>query len=77
MRPPTELDHRIAGVAALDQPLRRTLYRLLSDRDGWTTRDEAAEALGVVNGRHEGCRDSTALHLPHASEGIALLGFLN
>ncbi|HEV7888524.1 MAG TPA: helix-turn-helix domain-containing protein, partial [Acidimicrobiales bacterium] len=42
-----EFERRIAGVAALDQPLRRNLYRLLSTAGGWTTRDEAAEALGL------------------------------
>ncbi len=52
----SEPDHRIAGIAALDQPLRRNLYRLLSERDGWTTRDEAAEALGVA-------RSVAAFHL--------------
>jgi predicted ArsR family transcriptional regulator len=41
-------DERVAAVAALDQPLRRALYRLLARAgSGWTTRDEAAEALGV------------------------------
>lgn len=65
MRPPTELDHRIAGVAALDQPLRRTLYRLLSDRDGWTTRDEAAEALGVA-------RSVAAFHLDKLADAGVL-----
>jgi predicted ArsR family transcriptional regulator len=43
----SSLQRRIAGVAALDQPLRRDLYRLLSDTDGWTSRDDAAAALGV------------------------------
>jgi predicted ArsR family transcriptional regulator len=61
MRPSTELEHRIAGIAALDQPLRRNLYRLLSDRDGWTTRDEAAEALGVA-------RSVAAFHLDKLAE---------
>jgi predicted ArsR family transcriptional regulator len=40
------LDQRIAGIAALEQPLRRELCRLLSDR-GWHTRDEAAASVGV------------------------------
>jgi len=41
-------DERVAAVAALDQPLRRALYRLLARAGGgWTSRDEAAEALGV------------------------------
>ena len=56
MPPSTELEHRIAGIAALDQPLRRNLYRWLSERDGWATRDEAAEALGVA-------RSVAAFHL--------------
>ena len=61
MRSSTELEHRIAGIAALDQPLRRDLYRLLSDRDGWTTRDEASEALGVA-------RSVAAFHLDKLAE---------
>lgn len=47
MEPAEDLERRINGIAALDQPLRRRLYRLLSGRDGWVTRDEAAESLGV------------------------------
>jgi predicted ArsR family transcriptional regulator len=39
-------DRRIAGIAALDQPLRRALYRLLGERD-WVSRDVAAAALDV------------------------------
>ena len=42
--------------AALDQPVRRDLYRLLSERDGWVTRDQASEALG-------GPRSVAAFHL--------------
>jgi predicted ArsR family transcriptional regulator len=61
MHPATELEHRIAGIAALDQPLRRNLYRLLSERDGWTTRDEAAEAFGVA-------RSVAAFHLDKLAE---------
>jgi predicted ArsR family transcriptional regulator len=52
----SDLERRIAGIAALDQPLRRQLYRLLSAREGWTTRDEAAELLGVA-------RSVAAFHL--------------
>ena len=44
MDPRTALDRRIAGLAALDQPVRRDLYRLLASTDGWTTRDAAAAA---------------------------------
>lgn len=47
MESPDDLERRISGIASLDQPLRRALYRLLSDRDGWVTRDEASEALDV------------------------------
>jgi predicted ArsR family transcriptional regulator len=47
MEPAEDLERRISGIAALDQPLRRDLYRLLSERSGWVTRDEASEALGV------------------------------
>ncbi len=47
MEDTSDLERRIAGIAALDQPLRRDLYRLLSTADGWTSRDEAATALGV------------------------------
>ena len=42
-----DLDRRIAAVAALDQPLRRDLYRLLAGAAGWTTRDDAAAALDI------------------------------
>jgi predicted ArsR family transcriptional regulator len=42
-----DLERRVSGIAALDQPIRRELYRLLSARDGWTSRDEAAEALAL------------------------------
>jgi predicted ArsR family transcriptional regulator len=69
MRPATELEHRIAGIAVLDQPLRRDLYRLLSDRDGWTSRDEAAQALGVA-------RSVAAFHLDKLAEaGIVEVRF--
>jgi predicted ArsR family transcriptional regulator len=47
VEPIADLERRIAGIASLDQPLRRDLYRLLASTDGWTTRDEAADALGV------------------------------
>jgi predicted ArsR family transcriptional regulator len=56
-----DLERRIAGIAALDQPLRRELYRLLSDRGGWVTRDEASEGLGVP-------RSVAAFHLEKLAE---------
>lgn len=42
-----EREERIAGVAALDQPLRRALYDLIRDSGDWIGRDEAADALEV------------------------------
>jgi predicted ArsR family transcriptional regulator len=41
-----DLERRISGIAALEQPLRRDLYRLLFD-GRWISRDDAAEALEV------------------------------
>ena len=54
--PPSSLERRIAAIAALDQPLRRDIYRLLAEADGWTSRDDAAAALGVA-------RSVAAFHL--------------
>jgi predicted ArsR family transcriptional regulator len=61
VEPADDLERRISGIAALDQPLRRDLYRLLSERDGWVTRDDAAEALGVP-------RSVAAFHLDKLAE---------
>jgi predicted ArsR family transcriptional regulator len=41
------LERRISGIAALDQPVRRDLYRLVAQREGWTSRDDAAAELGI------------------------------
>lgn len=65
MRSSPELEHRIAAIAALDQPLRRDLYRMLSGRESWTTRDEAAESLGVA-------RSVAAFHLDKLAEAGVL-----
>lgn len=46
MEPTPGLDRRIAGIAALDQPVRRQLHRLLTERE-WLTRDDAAAALDL------------------------------
>jgi predicted ArsR family transcriptional regulator len=51
-----DLERRIAGIAALDQPLRRDLFRLLGSSGHWITRDQAAEHLGVA-------RSVAAFHL--------------
>jgi predicted ArsR family transcriptional regulator len=59
------LARRISSIAALDQPLRRRLYRLLSSRDGWITRDEAADALDIP-------RSVAAFHLDKLAEAGVL-----
>ena len=65
----TELEARIASVAALDQPLRRDLFRLLRSADGWTSRDEASEALGIA-------RTVAAFHLDKlADAGVVEVQF--
>ena len=61
MEPTEELERRISGIAALDQPLRRRLYRLLADRGVWVTRDETAAALAVP-------RSVAAFHLDKLAE---------
>ena len=55
----------VAGVAALDQPIRRQLFRLLGERDGWTSRDDAAAALGIA-------RSVAAFHLDKLAEAGVL-----
>jgi predicted ArsR family transcriptional regulator len=42
-----ERDAVIGDLAALDQPVRRAIYDLLTDLDDWVGRDEAAEAVDV------------------------------
>lgn len=67
--PTPPLDQRIAAVAALDQPLRRELYRLLAGAPGWTTRDDAAGALGIP-------RSVAAFHLDKLVEaGVVEVSF--
>ena len=64
-----DLERRIAAVAALDQPLRRDLYRLLAGAPGWTTRDDAAVALGIP-------RSVAAFHLDKlADAGVVEVRF--
>lgn len=41
-----DLDRQIAGIAALDQPLRRDLYRYVADHTE-VSRDQVAEAMGI------------------------------
>ncbi len=69
MEPADDLERRISGIAALDQPLRRDLYRLLSERDGWVSRDEASDALDVP-------RSVAAFHLDKLVEaGVVEITF--
>ena len=65
MDPRPALDRRIAGLAALDQPVRRDLYRLLVSTDGWTTRDAAAATLGLP-------RSVVAFHLDKLADAGVL-----
>ena len=59
------MDEDIRTIAALDQPLRRAVYRLLAEPGSWTGRDEVAEALGVP-------RSVAAFHLDKLVEaGLA------
>lgn len=69
MDPAHDLDRRITRIAALDQPLRRDLYRLLAERGGWVSRDDASEALEVP-------RSVAAFHLDKLVEaGVAEVTF--
>jgi predicted ArsR family transcriptional regulator len=68
MNPTSDLGGRIAGIAALDQPLRRNLYRLLADGE-WHTRENAATALEVP-------RSVAAFHLDKlADAGVVEVRF--
>ena len=42
-----DLERQIAGIATLDEPVRRQLYLYVVDQGHGVTRDEAAEALGI------------------------------
>ena len=67
METPSDLERRIAGIAALDQPLRRELYRLLAE--GEMTRDDAAAVLDVA-------RSVAAFHLDKLVEaGVVAVRF--
>ena len=58
-------EHRVAAIAALDQPLRRDLYDLLARTGAWTTRDEAADGVGIA-------RSVAAFHLDKLVEAGVL-----
>src|SRR6266545_876983 len=42
-----DFDAQVAGVAALDEPVRRALYRYVVAQPGLVSRDQAAEGTGV------------------------------
>ncbi|MGH8494592.1 MAG: helix-turn-helix transcriptional regulator [Gammaproteobacteria bacterium] len=44
---PEDLEQQIAGLAALDEPTRRSLYFYVVDRQQEVSREEAAQAVGV------------------------------
>lgn len=63
MEEPEPSANRVEALAALAPPLRRELFRVLGDR--WTSRDEAATALGLA-------RSAAAFHLDKLAEaGVA------
>lgn len=47
---PSNLERQIAGLAALDEPARRSLYFYVAHRGQEVGRDEAARALGISHG---------------------------
>lgn len=44
---PGALEQQIAGLAELDEPVRRSLYLFVADRPGDVSREEAARAVGI------------------------------
>lgn len=66
---PGELEHQIAGLAALDEPVRRSLYFHVVNRQEDVSRDEAAQAVGVS-------RTLAGFHLDRlAEEGLLETSF--
>lgn len=65
----TEFESAVAGVAALNDPTRRQLYRFVVDAARAVSRDEAAAAAGVP-------RSVAAFHLDRLAEaGLLEVGF--
>jgi len=58
---PGDLERDIAGLAALEDPVRRSLYEFVADRRTDVSRDEAAEAVGIS-------RTLAAFHLDRLAE---------
>lgn len=44
---PEALEQQIAGLAELDEPVRRSLYLFVADRPGEVSREEAASVMGI------------------------------
>ena len=53
---PADFAEQVAGIAALDEPMRARLYQWVLDRGDLVSRDEAAAALGIA-------RSVAAFHL--------------
>ena len=65
----SDLAERVAGVAALADPIRRDLYRYVSAQAEPVSRDEAADALGIA-------RHTAKFHLDKlAEEGLLDIDF--
>jgi predicted ArsR family transcriptional regulator len=63
------LADRVAAVGALDEPVRRALFELVSRSDAPVSRDEAAQALGLT-------RRTAAFHLDRlAEQGLVTVQF--
>lgn len=61
---PGELERQLAGLAALEEPVRRSLYFYVVHRQGEVGREEAAQAVGIS-------RALAAFHLDRlAAEGL-------
>ena len=43
-----DFDTQVVGIAALGDPLRRSLYRYVASREGPVNRDQVAEGAGVA-----------------------------
>src|SRR3954447_3847409 len=69
MSRPRSLGDGVSAVAALDDPARRALLDLVTERGAAVSRDEAAQALGLS-------RRATAFHLDRlADAGLLTVDF--
>jgi predicted ArsR family transcriptional regulator len=65
----SELERQITGLAALDEPVRRSLYFYVAERQGEVSRDEAARAVGIS-------RTLAGFHLDRlADQGLLVISF--